>query len=276
MLNDIVKEVVLQPEALEKSKISFLIPMNRPVKQSSFQWPTVSVVIPTLNEARNLPHVLPRIPDWVHEILIVDGLSTDDTIEVAKSLCEDVKIVIQKGRGKGAALRSGFEAATGEIIVMIDADGSTDPAEIPVFVSALLTGADFVKGSRYLQGGGSSDFSFHRRLGNLGFTLAARQLFGGNFSDLCYGYNAFWKRVLPQLELDGTGFEIETMMNVRALYKGLKVAEVPSFEHERIHGKSNLRTLPDGWRVLKTLVKERVKAQSANRQKTRIGHPADA
>ncbi len=263
MTDNVVKGVGVQSQLLEQPQLNFtFIPSKNPAGMN-FQWPLVSVVIPTLNEARNLPHVLPNIPEWIHEILIVDGLSTDNTIEVATSLRQDVRVVIQRGRGKGAALRSGFEAATGEIIVMMDADGSTDPAEIPAFVGALLAGADFAKGSRYLQGGGSSDFSMHRRLGNLGFTWASRRLFGGNYSDLCYGYNAFWKRVLPCLELDGDGFEIETMMNVRALCAGLKVAEVASFEHARIHGQSNLRTIPDGWRVLKTLVKERVKTLPA-------------
>ena len=220
---------------------------------------TVSVVIPTLNEARNLPHVLPRIPGWINEVVLVDGRSTDDTIEVARRLMPGIRVVMQTEKGKGAALRAGFAAATGDIIVMLDADGSTAPEEIPVFVGALLAGADFVKGSRFLQGGGTSDMSFHRKLGNLGFTLAVRQLFGGNYSDLCYGYNAFWRRVLPQLDLQVNGFEIETMMNVRALRAGLRIAEVPSFEADRIYGKSNLRTFPDGWRVLKTIMKEGVR-----------------
>lgn len=220
---------------------------------------TVSIIIPALNEAENLPHVLPRIPSWVHEVVLVDGHSTDNTVEVARQLRPDIRIIRQQGRGKGAALRSGFAAATGDIIVMLDADGSTDPAEIPAFVGALLAGADFAKGSRFLQGGGTTDMPLYRKIGNWGFVLGTRLLFGGSYSDICYGYNAFWRWVLPQLDLDGDGFEIETMMNVRALRAGLKIVEVPSFEAERVHGVGRLRTLPDGWRVLKTLVKERLK-----------------
>jgi glycosyltransferase involved in cell wall biosynthesis len=225
--------------------------------------PRVSVIIPALNEAKNLQHVLPRIPVWVDEVLLVDGNSTDDTVEVAYRLRPDIRIVQQQGRGKGAALRTGFAAATSEIIVMLDADGSTDPAEIPAFVGALLAGADFVKGSRFLQGGGTSDMSLHRKFGNWCFVVISRLLFGGNYSDLCYGYNAFYARILPQINLDGDGFEIETQMNLRALRAGFKVAEVPSFEADRIHGVSNLRTIPDGWRVLKTMFKERFRAYPA-------------
>src|SRR5215218_4693815 len=119
----------------------------------------VSVTIPTLNEAQNLPHVFARLPEGIHEVIIVDGRSTDGTPDVARSLRPDVRIVHQTGRGKGDALRTGFEAATGDIIAMLDADGSTDAAELPRFVSALLNGADFVKGSRFAQGGHSSDIT---------------------------------------------------------------------------------------------------------------------
>jgi glycosyltransferase involved in cell wall biosynthesis len=219
--------------------------------------PSVSVIVPALNEARNLPIVLPRIPASVHEVILVDGHSTDDSIAVARRVMPTIRIVPQQGKGKGAALRTGFAAATGDIIVMIDADGSTAPEEIPAFVAALTAGADFAKGSRFLAGGGTTDMSWYRRLGNWGFVMLTRAFFGGGYTDLCYGYNAFWRWVVPSLALDGTGFEIETMMNIRALRLGLRVAEVPSFEAPRIHGESNLRTIPDGWRVLKTIWRER-------------------
>jgi len=211
-----------------------------------------------MNEAANLPHVLPRIPSHVLEVILVDGNSSDDTVAVARAVLPSVRIVQQHGRGKGAALRTGFAAARGDIIVMLDADGSTAPEEIPSFVRALTDGADFVKGSRFMAGGGTADMELYRKLGNATFVAMVRLLFGGHYTDLCYGYNAFWRSVVPQLALDGDGFEIETMMNVRALKIGLKVAEVPSFESHRIHGESNLHTIPDGMRVLRTIIKERL------------------
>ncbi len=219
--------------------------------------PTITVIVPALNEAQNLPHVLPLIPSDVSEVILVDGHSTDETVEVARQLLPSIRVVLQRGRGKGAALRTGFAAARGDIVVMLDADGSTDPREIPSFVRALTSGADFVKGSRFMRGGGTADMPLYRKLGNAGFVLMVRLLFGGGYTDLCYGYNAFWRRVIPALELDGDGFEIETMMNVRALRAGLTVVEVPSFESRRVYGQGRLRTIPDGIRVLRTIFLER-------------------
>lgn len=225
--------------------------------------PTITAVIPTKNEAKNLPHVIPFIPAWVTEILVVDAHSTDGTVEVAYSLSDKVRVIQQVGKGKGAALRTGFAHARGEIIVMLDADGSTDPREIPLFIAALLAGADFVKGSRFMQGGRTADMELHRKLGNAALLLVAKVLFGGGFTDLCYGYAAFWSSIIHQLDLDGDGFEIETMMNVRALRNGYRVAEVPSFERRRIHGTSNLRAIPDGIRVLRTILMERMRRRVA-------------
>ena len=216
----------------------------------------VSVVIPTLNEAANLPHVLPRIPRWVDEIVVVDGRSTDGTIEVARRLLPDVVIVEERRPGKGAALRAGFQASRGDIIITLDADGSADPAEMPLFVGALLSGADFVKGSRFQQGGGTTDMEWYRRLGNWGLLELVRLRFGGRFTDLCYGYNAFWRDILPLIDIDrDDGFEIETSMNIQVMRAGLNVYEVPSTEALRINGVSNLRSIPDGLRVLATIIR---------------------
>ena len=219
--------------------------------------PSVSVVIPAKNEARNLEHVFATIPDWVDEIVLVDGHSTDDTVEVAQKLCPGIRIVHQEGRGKGDALQAGFAAAEGEIIVMMDADGSTDGAEIPRFVGALVTGADFAKGSRFASGGGTDDITFSRHLGNRILSGLVNWFFGTRYTDLCYGYNAFWAKHLSKLDLDCDGFEIETVMNVRAAKAGLAIQEIPSHEHLRLHGMSNLKVMRDGIRIGRFIVRER-------------------
>ena len=240
-------------------------------------WPRVSVVIPTLNEARNLPHVFARIPPNIHEVIVVDGHSVDDTLAVARAMCPDVRIVMQTRRGKGNALACGFAAATGDIIAMVDADGSADPGEIPRFVRALLDGADFAKGTRFAKGGGSDDITRIRRLGNRFLCAVVNMLYGTKYTDLCYGYNVFWRRHVGVLGLDATsppafcgdemlwgdGFEVETLVNIRVPNAGLKVTEVTSFEHSRIHGVSNLNAVRDGMRVLRTVFTERQSSQQA-------------
>jgi peptidoglycan/xylan/chitin deacetylase (PgdA/CDA1 family) len=218
----------------------------------------ISVVIPVRNESQNLYYILPRIPSIVSEVILVDGHSTDGTIDVAKQLQPAIRIIEQKGQGKGDAVRLGFAACTGDIIVMLDGDGSTDPQEIPRFVQALLQGNDFAKGSRFIAGGGSTDITPLRRLGNYALCQLLNLLFWIRFSDLCYGYNAFWRTCLESIELDSSGFEVETQISLRVHKARLKIIEVPSMEHPRIYGQSNLRTFRDGWRVLKTIVKERL------------------
>ena len=234
-------------------------------------WPRVSVVIPTLNEARNLPHVFDSLPSDIYEIIIADGHSVDNTLEVVGQLRPEARIVMQTRSGKGNALACGCAVATGDIIALIDADGSTNAAEIPDFVSALLAGADFAKGTRFAKGGGSEDITRLRRLGNRMLTGLVNLLCGTRYTDLCYGFNVFWQKHLAVLGLDaetvlpedgggylwGDGFEIETLINIRIAAAKLSVNEVPSFEHSRIHGVSNLSAFSDGLRVLRTVLYER-------------------
>ena len=218
---------------------------------------SVSVVIPAMNEALNLPYLLPQLPPGIAEVILVDGRSTDGTVEVARSILPDVKVVRQSGKGKGDALRAGFAAAGGDIIVMIDADGSMSPREIPRYIEALANGADVVTGSRLMDGGGSADITPLRKLGNDGLNMVFGMLYGVRQTDLCYGYMAFWRHALDKLDLDCDGFEIETLVNVRAVKAALSIVEVPSHEARRLHGESNLRTFRDGFRVLRTLLTEK-------------------
>ena len=229
-------------------------------QREQFNRPTVSVVIPTLNEAENLPHVLPRLPyDMIDEVILVDGGSTDDTVEVARKLLPSIKIVNEHRQGKGAALRSGFAAATGDIVITLDADGSTAPEEIPAFIGALRSGADFVKGSRFVQGAHTLDMPFYRKVGNSALVNFANLLFRSHYTDITYGYNATWRRHAKCLALDIDGWACEIISNIRAICYGLRVVEVASIERERIAGQAKLRAFSAGWIILKAILCERFK-----------------
>jgi glycosyltransferase involved in cell wall biosynthesis len=217
--------------------------------------PRVSVVVPTLNEAENLPHILPLLRGY--EVIVVDGGSTDGTLDVVREYAPEALILQQTRKGKGNALMCGIEAATGDILVTLDADGSARADEIPRFVAALEAGADFAKGSRHLPGGGSADLTLVRTLGNRFLGLVVNVLFGTRYTDLCYGFNAFWKRHAHVLEITCDGFEVETLLHLRAHHADLVVVEVPSYEDLRLHGASNLRPFRDGMRILKIILRER-------------------
>jgi glycosyltransferase involved in cell wall biosynthesis len=232
-------------------------PLPRQQVSPTLVLPRVSFVIPTLNEEKNLPYLMPRLSEWAYEVIIVDGRSTDRTVEIARQLRPDVIIVMEPKPGKGAALRAGFNAARGDVIVMLDADNSMEPGEAIVFVSALMAGADLVKGSRSIQGAGSADLSRFRAFGNWCLTKIVRWLFWCCFTDLCYGYAAFWSKHAHIFECDCDGFEIETLINVRAVKHKLKIVEIASYESFRLHGASNLRAIPDGTRILRTILRER-------------------
>lgn len=219
---------------------------------------TVSVVIPTLNEEENIAWVLERMPSLVNEVVLADGHSSDRTIEVARSVRPDIIVATQRFRGKGDAVRVALDAATSDVIVMIDADGSMDPSEIHRFVTPLMNGYDFVKGSRFLSGGGSTDLTALRKVGNQALVRITNVMFLVRFTDLCYGFCSFRRNCVPALALTAHGFEIETELIVHALKANLRIAEVPSMELERRRGASNLRTFRDGQRVLRTLIRERL------------------
>ncbi len=266
--------------------------------------PTVTVVIPTLNEATNITPVIQGLPSCVTEVIVVDGLSSDDTIHVALAADPRVRVILERRRGKGVAMLSGFAAAGGDVIVAIDADGSMDPGEVTMFQATLARGYDLVKGSRGSVGGGSEDFSPLRRLGNAALTGLANALYRTHWSDMCYGYFGFWRDVLPALDLRwaslttralaqqlkvetrrasgiaegdaliyGEGFEIETVLFLRAARAGLRIAEMPSREAPRNMGTSHLRTVRDGTRVLGAIARERTRRVAPGHPEVDVATP---
>ncbi|MDO8725277.1 MAG: glycosyltransferase family 2 protein [Candidatus Methanoperedens sp.] len=231
----------------------------------------ISVVVPTMNESKNIKEVFPNIPDFVDEIVVVDGNSTDGTREEIKKYRKDTKIIIEQPSGKGSAMKTGFEMATGDLIIMMDADGSHDPAEIPSLLDPILDGFDVAKGSRLLPGGGSADFTPFRRMGNKIFVSMVNFLYDTNYSDLCYGYRAFKKEALDKINCSSNGFEIETEQSILMKKAGLKIKEVPSFEAKRKNGNSNLNSIRDGFKILNVIMKEYLKTFYAiNKKKQHI------
>lgn len=226
----------------------------------------ISVVIPAHNEAKNLPYVLPLIPSWVHEVILVNDHSVDGTVEVARRLLPVIRVVnTQQKCGKGVALQTGFAAATGDIVVTMDADGSNDPREIPHLIEALLAGAYFVIGSRFVSEGGSAAITPLRRLGFQVLISIANRLFRMQLTDMFCGLNAFWKDCLDYFEIDCEGFEVEALITLRVRKANLEIVEVPSYEHARIQGDSHFRTFWGGWRVLKMILKEWMNGRSVTR-----------
>jgi len=216
----------------------------------------IEVIIPTLNEEKTIGSIIERTFTYTDKVLVIDGWSDDSTIEIAKKM--GARIMFQNGRGKGAALKEAFEYVNGEIIVILDGDGSMKPEEIPMFLKGIYSGADIVKGSRFLGEGGSEDISLLRRFGNTLFTILVNIIWKSNFTDLCYGYMAFRKDAVKKLSpvLFSKGFTIETEMIIKAKKLGLKIIEVPSFELKRLFGQSKLKTFKDGWEIFITILKE--------------------
>ncbi len=215
----------------------------------------VSVVVCTLNEEKSIYETLKNIPDSVFEIIIVDGHSKDRTLEIARKTRSDAKVIIQRGRGKAVALRQGIEAATGDIIVTLDSDGSSDPSEIPKFVEAIMKKNDIAKGSRFLAG--SPRMSFHRQYLNIVLTLFTDLIYMATFTDVTCGFNAFRRSAILNLDFMRTGFGYEPVIYAMAKKNRYRITEVPCKDRGRKTGVSKLPAVSQGLKAVIALLRER-------------------
>jgi glycosyltransferase involved in cell wall biosynthesis len=208
-----------------------------------------------VNTIGNVLKEIPKHAQYLSEVLVIDASDDETPLVAAKS---GARVLRQRGEGKGSALRQAFCALHGDIIVMMDGDGCMQVQEIPRFVKAIVSGADMVKGSRFLKNGGSHDFSFVRKVGNLLFVTLVNLFWSGKYTDLCYGFLAFRREALERLKpyLTSNQFQIETEICIRAKKLGLKVVEVPSMELKRCHGKSKLSGIRASLEILQVILHE--------------------
>ena len=214
----------------------------------------VAVIVPVRDESANLKHVLPRLPHALGEVVVVVANGDERSVEEARRHAPEARIIRDPGNGKGLALRMGVNAARKPYVILLDADGSMNPAEIHSFLPLIQDGADLVKGSRNLPGGGSTDFTPVRVLGNRFLASLVNFLFGTKYTDLCYGYIAAKRSVYEAIDLESNGFNVEAELLIKAHLHKFMVQEVPSLEDRRIHGKSHLNWFRDGSQILMTIL----------------------
>lgn len=212
----------------------------------------VSLVIPTLNEAGCIEKTLSEVPkEYVDEIIIVDGHSEDNTADIVRKL--GYKVIMQKTKGYGGAFTEGVNASTGDVVILMDADGSHDPADIPLLLEKIKEGYDYVLAVRYAPGHRSEDDTIIRHIGNMLFTFLVNLIHKVFVSDALYLYTAIRKDKFYLIEPKSHGFEYCVEILIRAHKAGLKMAQIPSVERLRIDGKSKVNAFLDGLRILRVI-----------------------
>lgn len=218
----------------------------------------LSIIVPTHNEEKNLPVVLAHIPYHpdIKEIILVDGRSSDRTIETAKRIKPDIKVLQQTGFGKGNAISSGVQAATGDYFLVLDADGSQLPEEIPMYMEQARYGYDLVKGSRYMTGGYSEEGTWDRRLLTQIAQIIANRLWKTHFTDICFGMFLIKRNKFMELQIQSQRHDIEWEMMAKANKNNLSIVEVPSYEAKRISGRSHVSYIRDGWLIARAVFRQ--------------------
>ncbi len=217
-----------------------------------------SLIILTFNEIEGVKNLFDKIPfAQFDECFVIDGGSTDGTIEFFKE--NKIKVVIQKKKGRGAAFREAAEAADSQILVFFSPDGNENPADAIKLKKTVEQGYDMAIASRFMPGASSEDlgaFIPYRDWANKIFTFLANLFFDGGLTDSINGFRAVKKEKFEELKVDAQGFSIEYQMSIRALKLKQKIKEMPTLEQKRLGGQSTSRSIPTGLKMLKILIRE--------------------
>jgi dolichol-phosphate hexosyltransferase len=217
----------------------------------------IEIILPTLNEEQTLKKLIQDIRSTVlpvkASILVIDGGSVDRTLDICKT--ENVRYIIQKGKGKGTAMREAVEQSDAEVVVFMDGDGTYSPSDLESLLKPLLNGqADMVVGSRIASKREKGSISMLNRIGNKLFNRTINFALKSSVTDSLSGYRAMYRKTFKDLVLFSDTFEIEVEMTVEALAKGYRVIEVPISYSVRQGSKTKLNPLGDGIQIGKTLL----------------------
>lgn len=221
----------------------------------------VSLIIPTKDESGVIGSVLKEVPrNIIDEIIVIDGHSTDTTGEEAKAQLRpgEDKFILQKKKGFGSALLQAFKIAKGDVVVIMNADGSHNPKDIPALLKKIGQGYEYVMASRYMKEGRSDDDTIVRFIGNRTLTFLTNLFYGVNVTDSLFFYTAITRKGLNKLHFSSPGFEFCIEMLIKANKDGLKFAEVPVIERRRFSGKSKVNALSAGWKILMVILREKL------------------
>lgn len=215
----------------------------------------ISLIIPTRNEAKSLEKSILELPrELISEIIIADGHSTDGTLEIAKKL--GCKAITQEGKGFGLGIRTGLKYVTGDIIVIMDADGSEDPKDIVRLLEKIKEGYDVGWGSRYLRGHKTPDDTWFRYFGNRILTFLARTLHGIEVTDIMYMFAAYKKEIFNKIKLESSDFTLCIELPLKVHRAGFKFGEIACSERKRFADKSRVNAVIDGWKFLMAILKK--------------------